>query len=109
MGDDFTHVSFRFTKADVERLDFIVDWERQKGPVMFPSALANRTTVLKALIERERIRLLEEAAHVADTLKRAKRFQSELDEPRPIGEETPGQRKTRLQRERRARKRVKVA
>jgi hypothetical protein len=100
-----TPISFRFTRDELSKLDKLVEWEKEKGPVMQPRMQANRTTVLKALIERELLRLADEQAKIAEKLAKAKKASPPPANGSNLFDETPGQRKTRLQRERRARDR----
>lgn len=93
MGRYSVPISFRLTEHDINQLDKIVAWETKKGPMLLPSMCVNRTAVLRALIEREVLRLEDEEARIAQALVDAKKG------------ETPKQRKSRVQRERRERKR----
>jgi hypothetical protein len=103
------HVAFRYSRSELASLDKLVDWERAKGPTMFPSQQANRTSVLKALVEREHMRLNEENENMMRKIEKAKENGRALLDKMQGEHETPLQRKNRLQRERRRAKRAQVA
>lgn len=105
MSVAFSHISFRFSPNELQKLDKVVAWERSKGPMLSPPMQANRTSVIKALIERELIRLDDEADRTHQSLEKAKVEARRQHDRMAEFPETPGQRKTRLQRERRAAKR----
>lgn len=102
-------VSFRFTDKDIQQLDSIVAWEKEKGPRSWVMSEPNRTNVLRALIEREVMRLADEKAKVAETLEKAKKRERPDSDFTQILGESATERKSRLQRERRARKREQGA
>jgi len=109
MKDWEYHLSFRFKPGDVQALDKIVAWERAKGPMLGPLLQATRTSVIKALIEREVLRLNEEADRMSDRIRQAKEEGRRALDRLAEMPESPKERKTRLQRERRVAKRVPPA
>ena len=97
------HRTMRWSQTELSDLDQLVHWERIKGPVLSPQQLANRTSVVKALIARELLRLSDESAKISDRLAVAHGLNYQHQAVPESNGETPKQRKTRLQRERRNR------
>ena len=103
------HINFRFSQGDLAQLDKIVSWERSKGPMLLPHMQPNRTSVLKALISREILRLNEEEDRMLEKLRGVKNSAREVLDRMENHAETPKERKARLQRDRRRAARLQSA
>lgn len=95
-------VSFRFSHVELAKLDSLVHWERTKGPATWPAQQPNRTSLLKALVSRELIRLADEKARISERLAGNVKGNAECPAVALTVKEIAKQRKSRLQRERRA-------
>lgn len=100
-------MSFRFTAQDVANLDAITSYYRNSHKFAIGHFEVSRTEVLRRLMEQEINRIDEESRKIEEKLKgdQVEYMATTVDVVQLGGAETAKDRKTRLQRERRARKR----
>ncbi len=110
------HVSFRFADSDIAGLNRIVSYQRSRVGNIWQEQDINRTSVLRVLIqlecnrieeeedkEREKMeKTMAEARRLLDVMDQEKHVAEMLDAPPSSKTETARERKTRLQRARRA-------
>lgn len=100
-------VSFRFTPQDISNLNAIAIYYQNRDKFAIGHFQVSRTEILRRLMELELIRIEEETRKIEAKLKgdQVEYMATTVDVVQLGGKETAKDRKTRLQRERRARQR----